>query len=377
MEHQLVPLSESALYQELLSKPALILTPPVLQDIAIIPLQEPKAPSVQELEDLQSFLSTVLENWVGLSPEQSDLFLTPDAMKIWITAFTHKSYNLNQNYERLEKYGDALVKVAFVKYLLEYPIRLSEADISNLSNHYMAKYPQSQLAKSIGLGQFIRTHLPISIPQLEDLFESFAGALDEIADKYTDLRGDKLVYNFIYNIFTAYPIDLKVALGDPKTRVVQLFAGRGWGVPETKKFHSPEGVSIEIYATPRSHGDLSKIFPGTRKLLLGRGKGTTETVAEKQAYSQALSLLEEHGVFGQEKAVLPEVRADYERALKRAQTEGYTEIYPIKVWTKDTEQIEGLVGVRANGEETILLLGHAGSKKNRNDIARALYVAYQ
>lgn len=172
------------------------------------------------LIDLQRFLAKTL------SPIISNVapYLTKEAMIIWADAFTHETYSEN-NYEDLEFLGDAILKGVFSKYLIKRFPNYHKREFTELNVAYMSKMYNGTLSKKLGLGPYIRSKSDKASLNLEaDVFESFFGALDTVADLVVPGIGNSLCYNMIVLLFQDVTISVEKTKGAPKTLVQQIFS---------------------------------------------------------------------------------------------------------------------------------------------------------
>lgn len=168
-------------------------------------------------------------------------------INLFITATTHKTYSLNleseayeslkeefkyrypnnkavflqnQNYERLEFIGDAIVKPILTDYITSYFTKQNEGFLSKLRSKLEKTQMFSNLTKILNLKEYIlisRQYEETGTREtnksiMEDVFEAFIGAL------YLDAKGQKdcgyafkIIHDLIFNIFESdvYGIDLQ------------------------------------------------------------------------------------------------------------------------------------------------------------------------
>lgn len=246
---------------------------------------------LQWLRGLQSLINKLLLPVIPDIPARQR-FLDRNAMVIWARAFTHETVSPSDNYEDLEYLGDAILKAVFPKYLMQRLPYMHKGEFTELNVAYMSKIKQAELARQMGLSQHIRVKgIEHAILNLEtDVFESFFGALDTIADMVTPGSGFAYCYNMIVNIFQDVEIDEKKARGSAKTQVIQMFVR----FDLTKPLEQVPGTNIVVEATPALVPYLG--LQGHTDSILGRGISGKKQEAEKEAYQQSVSLLETLGL---------------------------------------------------------------------------------
>mgnify|MGYP000911722572 CR=1 FL=1 len=241
----------------------------------------------QWLQTLQSFLNVLLTPVIKDKTKRFK-YLEPNAMKIWARAFTHETVSPSDNYEDLEFAGDAVLKWAFPKYLRKRFPYLHKGEYTELNVAYMSKIMQAQLARNMGLGEHIRvTGMDRAILNLEtDVFESFFGALEEVADSILDGLGAIQCYNMIVHLFQNIDIDESKARGSAKTQVIQMFVRFDLSKPQEQ---SP-GSEISITASP----EMCQLLNLDRSYLtkpIAHAIATKDKDAEYEAYKQFVSFL--------------------------------------------------------------------------------------
>jgi dsRNA-specific ribonuclease len=218
----------------------------------IIVIAQPNYGNEQEFTDkLAVFLRDKLQ-FIG-NNAIIDSLLSPVNLKIWVSAFTHESYNPNadSNYDRLEYIGDRVLITTFSNYLyILYP-DYSESEYTELFNSYMSKIKQGNLSKDLQLPTYVRPKNIFGSSNFNieaDLFESFIGALKITGDNYSAGSGNVLAYNFIASLKIG--ISTEDRFGAPKTQVRQIFHRFGQKEPVVSlKEESNGNITISIYLT--------------------------------------------------------------------------------------------------------------------------------
>lgn len=262
-------------------------------------------------------------------------------MKIWEAAFTHRSWNPNtsENYEVLEHFGDLVQKTAFAWWLKQKYPDINEGESSKIIDKYLSTDEQARFSTHYGLPEWVRIRVNITPGVREDLFESFFGALFEIAEKYVKPGlGFPLAYNVILNMYNNIPIEFSVK--DAKTQVKEIFEKLGWNqskdirVPTTEEQLPNMEWRIVLYLTPIAMEQSAQVGINFASPVLGIGTSINKEVADKTAYEVALQTLTNHGVTwawaDQVRTIrnqnTPELGPYYTAAYARMRKDGYVDI---------------------------------------------------
>lgn len=206
----------------------------------------------------------------------------------WVKAFTHRSVDPQNNYEKLEFYGDKVLNATFAQYLRRrIGDELDQEKGTLLLNQYMSKKKQAELARNLGLPELVRfdPEVPdININIQEDVFESFAGALNNLID---DRVQPGLGYIFVFNILPALYDDVPIVLSevekDKKTLLKEIYEKMGWGDPTYVVEPSDNPKLGPTKVTVRSPtGDVLGVGYGPEKdAPFAAAKGATDKLAEQ------------------------------------------------------------------------------------------------
>lgn len=150
-------------------------------------------------------------------------------------SITHKSMNIEKNYERLEFRGDRILSNCIAEYFFT---NYDTQDISVLNGHLSA-FTSGEIAtelfsKKLGLRDIIKIHSDIDKEKaLEDVFEAVLAAINIIFD--TEFRrgiGMMVCYQIIDSILGEIDFDnFEHYIFPPKTRLKELFNEKikdGW-----------------------------------------------------------------------------------------------------------------------------------------------------
>ena len=309
-------------------------------------------------KNLMMFLKEILIPSVG--NEYVNRLLTEDVMDIWANAFTHETFDLNNNYEQLETIGDRVLELPFVKLILmRYP-DLTSKEITLIKSHYLSKIFQGSTSRNLGFAPWIRIAegLP-TVSILEDTFESFFGALYEAAEKNLGPGfGYVTALNFLIDLFKDIEIDLTVAKGKPKSQIKEIFEKLQWGKGgPVESFEITENGQhiFKISLTDAAYQYLKNLNTDISKVI-GVGYGASKTNAENNAYANALITLQRNGItwdWAQNQKEIYELTSpDFEPyindALTKIEKDGFQkfEFFMSKTTTSLDNYIVQLIGVK-------------------------------
>lgn len=378
------------------------------------------------LKELQVFINNFLKNIIT-DKELRLKYLDNKAMAVWSKAFTHQTFSYEDNYEDLEYQGDVILKSVFPKYLMKRFPNFRRNYLNELYTLNMSKIKQSHLATKMNLAKYIRVRdIQITTEILEDVFESFFGALDFISDHIAYGLGYSVCYNTIEYIYKDEEIDLSKIHGSEKTQVIQIFSRFGISNLDEEEITS-YGVTVTINASEEltqlgvinplsevssvnyktaEENAIQKAFQALKdyKLIevskvekrkygnefifivrltekhikflkdfgiqmnlndniIGIGKGTSKSIAENNAYINALKTLKSYGIDSswaeskkQEsylKNLPDDIRSKLDEKIKK---DGYKSVIfytPKKSLTSD-QNVHQMVGIKPDNKKDIL-----------------------
>lgn len=254
---------------------------------------------------LQKLLGKIIEE------QQIPLYVDESAMKVWMTAFTHETYDPSDNYENLEYLGDRVLKSVFPKYLMKRFPQLHKNDYTELDNMYMAKIKQSEFATKMGLGDHLRFKgITGAILNLKtDVFESFFGALDTVSDAIAIGLGTVNAYNMIVDLFADVYIKESARNGPAKTQVDQIFSRFDLPKPKT---HTNSGKEFVISMTPVLVTCLEKQGIKVADATIGQQTGSGKNKSKADLYEQAINAMKRYGLI-----VIDELEGNGQKRLQK------------------------------------------------------------
>ena len=196
-------------------------------------------------------------------------------------AITHKSYNSNKNYEKLEFLGDRVLGLVISKKLIElYPnekVGVLDKRFSNLVNKNICY----EISKKLKLDNFVLTAnkkeklANVESKIISDICESIIGAI------YLD-KGFKIANEFILFIWSDYLKNSNEAKVDSKTKLQEF---------SLKKFKSLPIYKIVSNTGPR-HKPIIKVGVKIKSSKFIYAQGPSKKTAEQSAASILLKNLE-------------------------------------------------------------------------------------
>ncbi len=205
------------------------------------------------------------------------LSFNPVNINLYYTAFTHTSYTYEnpsqENYERLEFLGDAVLELIISDYLYK-ERHLEEGVMTKMRARYVCEEACATYARDMNFQDDVRVGSSEPEPNntiLADVFEAFIAAV------YLD-QGFETAKKIVLDIVVNY-IDKQVDfLHDYKSQLQEL-------VQTVKK-----SVVYEIIGEKGpSHNKEFTCQVKVDNMIMGKGKGRSKKDAEQQAAKEALS----------------------------------------------------------------------------------------
>ena len=203
-------------------------------------------------------------------------------MSLLNDALTHSSYGVEvqtTDNERLEFFGDAVLKFVISEYLLERFPDYDEGELTEIRAVLVSDKVLAILADSLNLGKYI-----LLGRQAQMRPSIMAAALEAVfAAIYIDL-GLIVVQNLIVRLFgsQATNIDRDEIKSNFKAHLQEGTQSQHKGVPEYN-FVAVEGPA---------HKPVFEMSVSVEGIIIAHGKGPTKKAAEQEAAKKALEILE-------------------------------------------------------------------------------------
>lgn len=390
-------------------------------------------------EQLKSFLFDKLLPVLEPNPQLRLEYVSEPAMAIWIIAFTAASFDPTpgNNFEVLEKIGDAAMKIPFFWFLLERYPSMTHSQLSPSSQYYLSKPEQAKESVKLGLDKFARSYYKNNIHVYEDVLESFFGAIffisKNILARVSDEQGryyDKSSHNcdlMIRYIYKDLNINNEIRVADvPEINLVkEIFEKMKWkkrGTPgvtsnifkEIEDFGVEAGTGKKYFsvkfndaffdwldkynAIAAKNGEEPIVIEQTRRSpSISRIYASTKKIAKPLAYGAALNFLTSIGIDWDWADKNSFVSSNVENvkylnmAYEKSAAEGFATIHFSKDKTYENGRFIQLIGTYHPEEEDMIPVSeilitidgvhtiekyNKGAKVYTNQMQRAALLAY-
>ncbi|MBR2505885.1 MAG: ribonuclease III [Bacilli bacterium] len=213
------------------------------------------------------------------------IFIKPKNVHLYELALTHPSYNAdartkNQDYERLEYIGDAVLGFVCADLIYKLHPNLDQGIMSKLRSYLVKSSSLANYARKIELHEYIKTGHSIDSKKiaasdniLEDVFEALIGAI------YLDLGINKIysyIKSFMYNDIKNIDFDV---LTDYKTKLQEAM--------QSEHRDSVTYVVVDEKGPPHDKTFYVDVMFGG--MVLAKGVGKSKKAAEEDAAKNALA----------------------------------------------------------------------------------------
>lgn len=261
--------------------------------------------SSEWIAEFQAFLVQLLSKF--LLPSQATKLVDAEYMPIWISAFTQKDFDAENNNESIETVGDRVLEIHLVEYLynyfLERGMKSEPKLITNVKKRYVNKKFLGRKA-DFNISQWLRLDETITKTESvkEDTIESFFGGLYLVGNKANFGSGfviSRKFFNLIYDNTFSIGFPEAIYHIDRKTYVNQIFQRLQIDYPKlksigTKAFKKEYHYRLEL--DDESYRSFSSLKPGFPKIIAeGKAIGSQDD-AENETYNNAYKILQEYGI---------------------------------------------------------------------------------
>lgn len=203
--------------------------------------------------EFKNFIQNLLRKG-NLNEKHILKFTNKENIRLFVNAFTHKTFDAEENYELPEFLGDTTVNWAIARYIREWDSKIvSVKYLTRLKHNISSKKQLALIAHNAGFMCHIRIGEELQekfidmenniklknkdyLSVLEDTFEAFIGTVEHIIEKHLGVVGSGMgiCYNIIKSFLDQIHISLRYEdIFDAKTRFKELCDKRGWDFKST------------------------------------------------------------------------------------------------------------------------------------------------
>lgn len=210
--------------------------------------------------------------------------------ELLVTALTHSSYSYTyqtESNERLEFFGDAVLKIIISEYLyFKYPT-FTEGKLTKIRAQVVSDKNLADLAKKIHLGEYILLSQSEDTTGGRNKESNLANVFEAILGAYYFDQGLTKAKKFILTLIETYPLNFN------KDNVTNDYKSR------LQEFLQQQKIMLPIYEIIKEEGpEHEKIFHIGLKLKINnkafqvKSTGVNKKEAEQQAAKKMLEMLE-------------------------------------------------------------------------------------
>ncbi len=210
------------------------------------------------------------------------LGVTFGRMHILNEALTHSSYAAEhqgvKDYERLEFFGDAVLKFVISEYLLERFPEYDEGQLTEIRSVLISDKTLGELAKNINLGKYILLGKQVQMRSsiMAQSLEAILGAV------YTDLgliQSQNFIVRFFGNLATN--VDRDDVKDNFKAELQEYTQSKAQGIP----------IYVVINVDGPPHEPVYSVSVAVTGNVVASGSGKSKKAAEQMAAKAALEIL--------------------------------------------------------------------------------------
>ena len=162
-------------------------------------------------------------------------------------AFTHKSFSSNQNNERLEFLGDAVLEIAISEYLFNRFEGLDEGKLTQMRASLVNTHSLAEIFLRLDCKDLLQTSKGTSKLDESHKHSIYAGVLEACIGAIFIELGFEESKNFIFQLFESSFVLLNesVEFKDAKSRLQEALQAEGLQPPSYQVISNPEGNSFD------------------------------------------------------------------------------------------------------------------------------------
>ncbi|MGB5552526.1 MAG: ribonuclease III [Thermoanaerobaculia bacterium] len=231
----------------------------------------------------------MLENLISLTGLEERLRYRFRQPRLLEAALTHTSWaneqGVEDDYERLEFLGDAILGAVAASWLYDRRPDLDEGELSKLKSYVVSESVLAEHAEHLGLGQYLRLGVGESRSGGREKRSLLADAMEAILGAVYQDGGLEAARGVALQLLeSALGERVEISeLRDPKTALQEAAQTRGGSLPEYRHV-AEEGPD---------HKKRFHVECWVDGLFLGEGDGSTKKQAEQRAARVALAALED------------------------------------------------------------------------------------
>ncbi len=262
--------------------------------------------SSEWIAEFQAFLVQLLSKF--MLPTQATKLVDAEYMPIWISAFTQKDFDAENNNEGIETMGDGALDIHMVDYFYKYfKEKFPEVKPSWITNAKKLYVDKTFLGKTVdfNISQWVRLSEDVKQTRSvkEDTIESFIGALYIVGNKIKYGTGFVLTRNFFNLVYeNTFSIGIPESIYediDDKTYIEQIYQRFGYNKPViksigTKAFKKEYHFRLEM--DDETYRSFSALKPEIPKIITEIKYNGNKSDGEKEVYKNAKKVFLSYGI---------------------------------------------------------------------------------
>ena len=261
--------------------------------------------------ELMKYLNDLLSLFIEDKKAIKTMTKVEKLQELWVKAWTHETYDINNNYEALETIGDSAVGYSFISLMEEKDPLVDEGELTALKSRACDKNAFRQVSWELKMDKWLRMggDAKSNTNTAEDVVESFCGVLQVAGSfylneskevDYVPSSGIKYVYDFVKFLYGNVVFAPEMYISDPKTALLQAAEGLGGGIGIGKAIveefsinELSEGYHVHnltISWSDKAMKSLEELGKKQKRKIISVEAGSKKTVIAK-AYFEAIKEL--------------------------------------------------------------------------------------